>query len=385
MIGLVLLAFGAVLICAGVYPVSEVRSLATRVWPVLLFVVAVTVMAELAAESGLFDVIADAAARIARGSGFVLWLLVSAIAVVGTIFLSLDTTAVLLTPIVVVLAVRVGMDPLPFAFTTVWMANTASMLLPVSNLTNLLAQQHLGDISPGHFASLTVAAEIVGVLVPLAVLLAIFRRRIVRRYQRSPPPADGTQDRPLLVIVALIVLAFVIGILSGLPVWQPACAAAGVMIAVFAWRRHDALRLKLFPSPMLVLCCGMFLAVGALGAWGLTPLMGHLVPAGAGVGPLLATAGLGAASANLVNNLPAYLALEPAVRGSHGTVALLIGVNMGPLVTPWASLATLLWSDRLRRLGVTISWRRFAVLGLIAAPLTVTLSVLAVLALDALR
>ncbi len=372
-----LLAFGAVLIVMGVYPVSAVLMLTARVWPVLLFVVAVTVMAELATRSGLFDVLADAAARVARGRGMLLWLLVAVIAVAATVFLSLDTTAVLLTPIVVVLARRVSMDPLPFAFTTVWMANTASMLLPVSNLTNLLAQQRLGGVSPGDFAALTFGAEIAGVLVPLAVLLAVFRRRIVRRYQEASTRTEATRDRALLVIVALMVVAFIIGILSGLPVWQPACAAAALMIIAFAWRRREALRFNLLPIPVVVLCCGMFLSVGALGALGLSGLLEHLVPAGSGLGATLATAGLGAASANLVNNLPAYLALEPAEHGSGAIVALLIGVNIGPLVTPWASLATLLWYERLRRLDVVISWRRYALLGLVAAPLTGTLAVLA--------
>jgi Na+/H+ antiporter NhaD/arsenite permease-like protein len=52
-------------------------------------------------------------------------------------------------------------------------------------------------------------------------------------------------------------------------------------------------------------------------------------------------------------------------------IALLIGVNVGPLITPWASLATLLWHERLKALDVEISWRRYILLGLVAAPITV--------------
>lgn len=57
--------------------------------------------------------------------------------------------------------------------------------------------------------------------------------------------------------------------------------------------------------------------------------------------------------------------------------ALLIGVNLAPLVSPWASLATLLWHQRLERLGVEISWRRFAMLGLVLVVLIVPATVLA--------
>ena len=135
-----LLLLGIVAVVAGVLPAPEALTLGERVAPVLGFVVAITVVAVIAAEAGVFDRLADGAARLARGRGGVLWLLVVAVSVVSTVFLSLDTTAVLLTPVVVVLARRVGLSPIPFAMTTVWLANTGSLLLPVSNLTNLLAE-----------------------------------------------------------------------------------------------------------------------------------------------------------------------------------------------------------------------------------------------------
>jgi arsenical pump membrane protein len=100
---------------------------------------------------------------------------------------------------------------------------------------------------------------------------------------------------------------------------------------------------------------------------------------GTGVAPLdlLQLSASGATGANLVNNLPAYLALEPVAGHPLRIAALLIGVNAGPLITPWASLATLLWHERLKALGVEISWRRYSLLGLAVAPLTVAAATLA--------
>ena len=101
--------------------------------------------------------------------------------------------------------------------------------------------------------------------------------------------------------------------------------------------------------------------------------------AGRGTDPLalVRMAGTGLVSANVVDNLPAYLALEPAAGSPLRIAALLIGVNAGPLITPWASLATLLWHARLRALDVRIGWGRYMVLGLVVAPLTVLLATLA--------
>src|SRR3954452_10941862 len=105
-----------------------------------------TVLAELADEAGVFDVAAHRAARLARGRTLALYGLVVVLASATTVLLSLDTTAVLVTPVVLALAQQLELSPVPFALAAVWLANTASLLLPVSNLTNLLAISRL-DLS----------------------------------------------------------------------------------------------------------------------------------------------------------------------------------------------------------------------------------------------
>ncbi|MBN9174206.1 MAG: anion permease, partial [Microbacterium sp.] len=153
-VGGIRLVLGAIAVFTGVLPASDAVQIGDRVWPILLFVVAITVVAELAAVAGLFDVIGAVLARVSRGRTWALWALVVLLAVVSTAFLSLDTTAVLLTPVVIALARAHRLSPLPFAFATVWLANTASLVLPVSNLTNLLAVHRLEMTSPGAFLTL---------------------------------------------------------------------------------------------------------------------------------------------------------------------------------------------------------------------------------------
>ncbi|MFC4242522.1 SLC13 family permease [Gryllotalpicola reticulitermitis] len=375
LIGAVLLVAGGIALATGALPVGDAEALGIRVWPVLLFVVAITIVAELATAAGLFDVIAGLAARWGRNRAWLLWLLIALVAVVSTVFLSLDTTAVLLTPIVVMLARRIGLNPLPFALTTVWIANTASLLLPVSNLTNLLAEQHLGGIGPAAFAAASWPAQLVGVLAPLALVALIYRRELAKGY--DAPEIEPVADRRLTVVAAIVMLALVIALVSGAPVWIPAVVAAAVLVVAFGLRRPSELRVGLLPWPTIVLCCGLFLAVAALDAIGLRRMLEAVVPTGDSMLALLGVAATGGVAANLVNNLPAYLAIEPAVRGLLPGLALLVGVNAGPLITPWASLATLLWHERLQRLGVSIRWSRYMLLGAILAPVTVVLATLA--------
>jgi Na+/H+ antiporter NhaD/arsenite permease-like protein len=374
-LGAVLLVVGAIAVAVRILPVADALAIADRVWPVLLFVVAITVVTELAAEAGLFRSIAQLTARWGRGRAVVLWLLVLALAVASTIFLSLDTTAVLLTPVVVILARHVGLSPLPFALTTVWMANTASLLLPVSNLTNLLAEHQLKGVGPAEFAALTAVPATVAVVIPAIILFLVFRKQLTVRYE--PAATERADDRVLLIASGIVVALLVPLLVSGLEVWIPALGAAIVLGVFFLVRRREVLRFGLLPWQLVLLASGLFLVVEAAHSLGLGLVLAAVSGTGHDPLSLLQLSGVGALGANAIDNLPAYLALEPVANSPVRLIALLIGVNVGPLISPWASLATLLWHERLKALDVEISWRRYMLLGLIAAPVTVAAASLA--------
>ncbi|WP_439593330.1 SLC13 family permease [Microbacterium sp.] len=373
-IGGILLLFGVLAVAFGVLPLEDALAIGDRVWPILVFVIAVTIVAELAATAGVFDVASAFLARLSRGRTWILWTLTVVLAVLATAFLSLDTTAVLLTPVVVATARAHRLDPLPFAFATVWLANTASLVLPVSNLTNLLALAPLGHPSPAEFVALLGAPALVAIAVTVALLVIVHRRGLRGRFAAAPAPII-TDDLQLRVAAAVVVVLLPL-LVSGVPPWIPASIAAVVLLGFFAWRSPGVLRLSLVPGSLVVFASGLFLAVGALEAWGSASVVAALAGTGEGLVDLLQLAGTGMLGANAINNLPAYLALESVASSSPERIAaLLIGVNAGPLITPWASLATLLWHARLTALGVAMPWKRFVLLGLVAAPLTVGLSV----------
>jgi arsenical pump membrane protein len=377
-VGAGLLLVGAVALATGALPADAALAVGQRVWPILLFAVAVTIVAELAAEAGVFAAIAERLARFGLNRAWVLWLLVVLLAVTCTIFLSLDTTAVLLTPVVVALARHNDLPPLPFALTTIWLANTASLLLPVSNLTNLLAEHALGFSDPGRFAALMFPAAIVAILVPTVAIGVVARRDLTRRFE--PARIPRVADRPLFLTAALTVAAMIPFLVSGVPVWIPACAAAAVLVVAFLIRRRRALMFSLVPWQLVVFACGLFLVVEAGHQLGMTMVLAQIAGEGEDADGLLRLAFTGLVGANAIDNLPAYLALEPVAESPARIAALLVGVNAGPLITPWASLATLLWHQRLVSLNVELRWTRYVLLGLVVAPLTVGLATLALAA-----
>ncbi len=355
--------------------------LAERVGPVLAFFVAVTIVAEISDAAGVFDVAAHWAARAGRHRTWRLWLLVVALACAATIVLSLDTTAVLLTPVVITLARQVGLSAIPFVMATVWLANTASLLLPVSNLTNLLAlhQFHALGLDFTAYVSLMWRPALAAIVASVAVLALLHGRQLRGRYVVEPPPEP--HDRVLLVGASAVCLALGPVFATGVVPAIPAGIAAALLLVLVAWRDRDLLRRVSVPWATVLGVAVLFVLVDLAGRHGLTGVLRGWAGSGTDAGDLFRVGGLGALSANGVNNLPAYLALEPVASADpHRLAALLIGVNAGPLVTVWGSLATLLWRDRCRRAGVRISGSRLAAEGLVCAVLTVG-AALAVLAI----
>lgn len=351
---------------------TDLADLAARVGPVLVFLVAITVVAEIADLAGVFDVAAHWAARAGRHRVWWLWLLIVALACVCTIVLSLDTTAVLLTPVAITVARQVDVPPLPFAMTTLWLANTGSLLLPVSNLTNLLALHHMGLLGVGHqgYLRLAWAPALAAIAATVALLAVRHRRALAGRYVLDPAPEP--HDRVLLLVAAACCVALGPAFVSGVTPAIPATAAAFLLLLTLAVRDRALIRRVNVPWMLVLGVSVLFVVVDVATRHGLKQALAAVVGTGTGPAALAQVGAIGAVTANVVNNLPAYLALEPvAADAPTRLMALLVGVNTGPLVTVWASLATLLWRQRCAAADVRVSAAYLAREGLLCAVLAV--------------
>lgn len=347
---------------------AELGDVLLRVLPVLIFFVAITVVAEIADAAGVFDVAGHWASRAGRHRTPVLWLLFVLVAVACTVVLSLDTTAVLLTPVGLAIAARLGISPVPFALTTLWIANTASLLLPVSNLTNLLALHHFELLGVGHagYVRLAVLPAVAAVGGTVLVLFVLHRRELRGRYLPDAPP--DPHDPVLLRISAAVCVAVGPLFAAGLsPAWVSGVAAVVLVVAARS-RSRDLVRHLAVPWRMALAVAVLFVVIDGALQLGLEPALASLAGDGTSGADLAQVAGAGAVAANAVNNLPAYIALESVTADApQRLMALLIGVNVAPLVTPWASLATLLWAQRCRARGIQISMGSLAVQGFLSA------------------
>ncbi|MEU3064581.1 SLC13 family permease [Streptomyces subrutilus] len=370
------------LVALGVVSPADAWEQVRELLPVVGFLAVVLALAQLCADAGLFRAAGDAVARraAARGPGALL-AGVFAVASVVTAALSLDATVVLLTPVVLAAAARLGARPRPHVFAIAHLSNTASLLLPVSNLTNLLAFAASG-LSFTRFAALMALPW----LVAIGVEYAVFRRWFRGDLQAPPEHVPDAAERVPVPRFALAVLALTLAgfaaasFADASPAW--AALAGTVALAVRALRRRETTPRRILGSAAPAFCLfvlALGVVVRAVVDHGLGAGLARVLPEGDALPALLAVATVAAVLANLINNLPAVLALLPlaAPAGAGPVLAVLIGVNIGPNLTYAGSLATLLWRRVLQAHGLRPGLGEFTRLGLVTTPAALLAAVVA--------
>jgi arsenical pump membrane protein len=369
----------AVLVAVGAISVHDAAAEAAGLLGVVAFLGTVLVLAKMCDDEGLFEAAGAAMARTRFGSQRLLRQ-VFVIAATITAVLSLDATVVLLTPVVLTTVRWLRAPVRPHAYATAHLANAASLLLPVSNLTNLLAFR-VADLSFMKF-TLLMALPWLAALVSVYVVFRLFFGRDLGvepdRQEIGPRPRTPMFA---LVVVALTLAGFVIAEAAGVaPAWA-ALAGASVMAVRSLGRRRTSVVaiMRAANVPFLVFVLALGIVVQAVMRNGVASWMGAVLPCGSGLLALLGIAVVAAVLANIVNNLPATLVLLPlvAVSGPAAILAVLIGVNIGPNLTYVGSLSNLLWRRVLRRYGVSASVGEYTRLGLCTVPTALVAAVLA--------
>lgn len=345
----------------------------------LLFLLALLVLSLLIGVSGFFDWAAIHCARWAGGDARALYRNTFVLGALVSAFLSLDTTAVMLTPVVLALVKRVKVPALPYVVLCAMVANVGSLLFPVSNLTNLL----FADAFHFSFASFVVRTALpqAAALVLLhALLQRWFRSELPRRFDPGAlPEASSAIPSPTYFKACLVGLGVAFAGCFVAPRWglEPWAVAlgcsAGLIVAGVATRR---LRLGMaldISWEVFPFVAGLFIAVRAVEGLGVGSALSawlDAIPVGSPVRAVAVSYGT-AAGSNLLNNLPAALLARGVLVASKATeadvVAALIGADIGPIVVPFGSLATMLVLLIARRADVAVPPRRLVSFGAVAA------------------
>ena len=367
----------AVVVVATSFTPAQAWSAIERLGPTVGFLAALLLLADGARRAGVFEALGGVMAAGARGDPRRLLAMVFLVAAATTAALSLDSTIVLLTPIVFATAARLHVTPRPHVYAGCHLANSASLLLPVSNLTNLLALAATG-LSFTRFAGLMAAPWLVAIAIEWVVLSRDFRSDLRGRAPTGSAPGRIELPRVALAVIALTLAGLGASSALGIaPIWFAAAGAA--VLSLYAPPQSTRALADSAQPAFLAFVLALGIVVAAAGDAGLSHLVRSLLPGGAGLGALLAVAGISALAANLLNNLPATLIILPAVTagGPVAVLAMLIGVNVGPNLTFVGSLATLLWRRIMREHDEPVDLRRFTRLGVLSVPVTLVCATVA--------
>ncbi len=398
---------GAVLaLLTGVIGWADVPVVWDIVWDATFTFVALIVISLLLDEAGFFQWAALHVARWGGGNARRLFPLIVVLGAVISAFFANDGAALLLTPIVMAILLRLNFSAgatLAFIVACGFVADTTSLPLVISNLVNIVSANYFG-IGFDRYATVMVPVNLVALATTLAVLWAFYGRQLPAAYALDRLERPGAAIRDHLVfrvafpLLAVLLLAYFILAPLGVPV-AVVTGAAALVLLVLAGRWHRgggavvSIRKVLGEAPwqIVIFSLGMYLVVYGLRNAGLTDHLAEALEWLAGHGLWAATIGTGIGAAlisSVMNNMPSVLVgalaieqaqnIPPAIREAM-IYANVVGCDLGPKFTPIGSLATLLWLHVLARKGTIITWGQYMKVGLVITP-PVLLAVLAALA-----
>ena len=379
-------ALGAVgMVLTGLVSPSGAVSDVAGHWNVLLFFVGLTGAAAVAERSGLFEALAGTSARVSGGSPRRLLAAVVGVGAIVAALLSNDAAALVLTPVVYVLVARFGLAPLPYVLACTFVADAASIALPVSNPVNVIVSDRLG-VSAASLVPVLLPAAVASVVALLGCLFVVYRRQLPARAPLVPASSSWASwagvPRRLLAAFGVAVGAFAVASALDLPLGPTLAAVWLLLLGVERTSRRPDRPLDGIGWSLLVFVGAMGILVDGLSSAGITGWLAQIVLGQVRDSPaavMVVTAFAAAVGSNLVNNLPAAFVFADAVHGAGlsaasahaAAIGTIIGADLGPNLTPVGSVATLLWFVLLRQRGLEVSTWSYIRIGLIVTPVTI--------------
>ena len=347
---------------------------------ILVLFLSMTALSVFLDEIGFFRYIAGAAIKVAGERQTVLFYTLYGLVSLLTVFTSNDVIILTFTPFICYFTRCAGIDPLPYLVSEFVAANTWSMALLIGNPTNIYLGGSAG-IGFGEYLSVMALPTLFAGATSLLVLRLLFRRQLAE--PMDPIWTEEAKPQPLLLWIGLAHLLLCTALLAvssyvGFEMWMISLGFAVslfLFVSVASLIRKKAPRELLrtarrLPWPLVPFVLSMFTLVLSLSSYGVTEKIGAFLGDRA---VIFSYGGLSCLSANLLNNIPmsvlfSSVLADGALTGAHlsaGIYSSVIGSNLGAFLTPLGALAGIMWASLLSRAGVSFSFKKFTLYGVI--------------------
>lgn len=376
---------GAILaLVLGVVSFADVLVVTSIVWDATLAFIGIIILSLVLDEIGFFEWCAIKMAKLSGGNGnlmFIYSLLLGSF--ISALFAN-DGAALILTPILLAKMRILKLEPktiIAFLLAGGFISDSASLPFVFSNLTNIVTANYF-HIGFAKYLSVMFTPYIVSTLISILVLWLFLRKDIPLHVETAllKNPDDVLKSKPLFYIawlfLALLLGSYFIGDFYHLPI--SLFALGGALLFLFIANAFKVVNPKkiIFSAPWQVVwfSIGLYIVVYGLKNAGLTEYLTIILKDLNTRGDTIAIVGTGFIAAFLsaiMNNMPTVMIMDIALHdipNSALAYANIIGCNLGPKMTPFGSLATLLWLHVLAQKGVKIGFWEYSKFGLMVTP-----------------
>jgi arsenical pump membrane protein len=368
----------------GVVDFGDLVEVWSIVWDATLAFIGIIILSLVLDEIGFFEWCALKMAKLSKGSGtkmFVYSLLLGA--VVSALFAN-DGAALILTPILLAKMKILKLNTktiVAFLLAGGFISDSASLPFIFSNLTNIVTANYFDIGFSAYFLNMIIPF-FVSVFASVVVLFVVLKKDIPKRVDINllQEPDLVLKDKRLFflswIFLALLLGSYFFGEEYKLPISLFALGGAFIFLAISAaFKAVNAVNIiKHAPWQVVWFSLGLYVVVYGLKNAGLTSYISELLEYFILQGDrfaVVATGFLSAILSAMMNNMPTVMVMDIALKDSANEAlayANIIGCNLGPKMTPFGSLATLLWLHTLNKKGVDISFWSYSKFGLVVTP-----------------
>ncbi|MFX4234099.1 arsenic transporter [Aliarcobacter butzleri] len=378
----------------GVVSINDVLDVTNIVWDATLAFIGIIILSLVLDEIGFFEWCALKMAKFSEGSGirmFVYSILLGSF--VSALFAN-DGAALILTPILLAKMRVLQLSTktiIAFLLAGGFISDSASLPFVFSNLTNIVTANYFNIGFVDYFLNMIVPF-IVSVIASIVFLWLILRKDIPKKVdiRLLKEPKSVIKNMNLFYFswffLAFLLSAYALGDIYKLPISFFALGGALVLLIIASLTKSVNAKniIKEAPWQIVWFSIGLYIVVYGLKNAGLTEylttILNYLVLQGDTIA-IISTGFISAILSAVMNNLPTIMIMDIALKDIPNEAlayANIIGCNLGPKMTPFGSLATLLWLHVLAKKGIKISFWEYSKFGLIITPPVLLLVLLAV-------
>src|SRR5574344_747915 len=377
--------FGAfIALIFGVVTFSDVLDVTNIVWDATLAFIGIIILSLVLDEIGFFEWAALKMAKFSNGSGLKMFIYSILLGAFVSALFANDGAALILTPILLakMRVLNLNLETIiAFFLGGGFISDSASLPFVFSNLTNIVTANYFNIGFAKYFFDMIVPF-IVSVVVSTLFLWIILRKEIPKSVDISllKEPKSAIKNIKLFyfswVFLAFLLFSYFIGDIFSLPISLFALGGAIVflLIATISKSVEPLKIIKNAPWQVVWFSIGLYIVVYGLKNAGLTDYLAIILKDLSLRDETIAVLGTGFIAAFLsaiMNNMPTIMIMDIALKNIQNQAMIyanIVGCNLGPKMTPFGSLATLLWLHVLAKKGVKISFAQYSKFGLIITP-----------------